>query len=193
MVETSRPGFRRGRKLQKVGQPAADTAELFFDNVRVPASNLLGEVNKGFGYLMHDLAQERFIIAVGAASKLERLLAQTVEYVKDRKAFGGTIWDFQNTKFKLADIKANAVALRTMVDYYLGEHMRRGLSGEEAAIAKMHSTEVLWKCIDDMVQLHGGYGYMLEYPIARAFVDMRIARVYGGSNEVMRELITRKM
>ncbi|RAS03493.1 acyl-CoA dehydrogenase family protein [Cupriavidus alkaliphilus] len=193
MVETDRAGFRRGRKLQKVGMHSQDTAELFFDNVRVPADNLLGEVNKGFGYLMHDLAQERFIVAVMAAAKLERLLEQTLEYVKDRKAFGGTIWDFQNTKFKLADVKANAVALRTMVDYYLGKHISRGLSGEEAAIAKLHATEVLWKCLDDMVQLHGGYGYMLEYPIARAFVDMRIARVYGGSNEVMRDIITRKM
>ncbi|EHP42059.1 isovaleryl-CoA dehydrogenase [Cupriavidus basilensis OR16] len=193
MVETNREGFRRGRKLQKVGMHSQDTAELFFDNVRVPASNLLGEANKGFGYLMHDLAQERFIIAVSAASKVERLLEQTIEYVKDRKAFGQTVWDFQNTKFKLADIKAQSVALRTMVDYYLGEHMRRRLTGEEAAIAKLYSTETMWKCIDDMVQLHGGYGYMLEYPIARAFVDTRIARVYGGSNEVMRDIITRKL
>ena len=193
MVETDREGFRRGRKLHKVGMHSQDTAELFFDNVRVPATNLLGEENKGFGYLMRDLAQERFIIAVTAAAKLERLLEQTIEYVKDRKAFGQTVWDFQNTKFKLADIKANSVALRTMVDYYLKEHMTRRLTGEEASIAKLHSTEVLWKCIDDMVQLHGGYGYMLEYPIARAFVDMRVSRVYGGSNEVMRELISRKL
>ncbi len=193
LVETNREGFRCGRKLHKVGQPAADTAELFFDNVRVPAGNLLGEPNQGFGYLMQELAQERLIIALYAATALERLLRITLEYVKDRKAFGGTVWDFQNTKFKLADVKANAVALRTMVDYYLGEHMRRRLSGEEAAIAKLHATEVQWKCIDDMVQLHGGYGYMLEYPIARAFVDMRVARVYGGSNEVMRDIITRKM
>ncbi len=193
MVETNREGFRRGRKLQKVGMHSQDTAELFFDNVRVPATNLLGEENKGFGYLMHDLAQERFIIAVSAAARLERLLEQTTEYVKDREAFGQTVWDFQNTRFKLADVKAQSVALRTMVDYYLGEHMRRRLSGEEAAIAKLHATEVLWKCIDDMVQLHGGYGYMLEYPIARAFVDTRVARVYGGSNEVMRELISRKL
>ena len=113
--------------------------------------------------------------------------------MKDRKAFGGTVWDFQNTKFKLADVKANAVALRTMVDYYLGEHMRRKLTVNEAAIAKLHSTETLWKCIDDMVQLHGGYGYMLEYPIARAFTDYRVSRVVGGANEVMRELIARKL
>jgi alkylation response protein AidB-like acyl-CoA dehydrogenase len=112
--------------------------------------------------------------------------------VKDRKAFGGTVWDFQNTKFKLADVKANAVALRTMVDYYLGEHMRRKLTVNEAAIAKLHSTETLWKCIDDMVQLHGGYGYMLEYPIARAFTDYACP-AWWAAPTVMRELIARKL
>ena len=193
MVETNREGFRRGRKLHKVGQPAADTAELFFDNVRVPASNLLGEENKGFGYLMQELAQERLIIALYSAVALERLLGITLEYVKERKAFGQTVWDFQNTKFKLADAKAHSVALRTMVDYYLGEHMRRKLTVQEAAIAKMHATETLWKCLDDMVQLHGGYGYMLEYPIARAFTDYRVSRVVGGANEVMREVISRQL
>jgi alkylation response protein AidB-like acyl-CoA dehydrogenase len=193
MVETNREGFRRGRKLQKMGQPAADTAELFFDNVRVPASNLLGEENMGFRYLMQELAQERLLIAVGQAVKLETLLAQTVQYVKERKAFGGTVWDFQNTKFKLADIKAQSVAVRTMVDYYIGEHMRRKLSVQEAAIAKLYATETLWKAIDDMVQLHGGYGYMLEYPIARAFVDWRVSRISGGASEVLRDLISRQL
>ncbi|CAG2159307.1 Acyl-CoA dehydrogenase [Cupriavidus numazuensis] len=193
MVETSREGFRRGRKLEKVGQPAADTAELFFDNVRVPATNLLGEENKGFGYLMEELAQERLLIAVYAATALERLLGITVEYVKERKAFGGTVWDFQNSKFKLADIKAQSVALRTLVDYYIGENMRRRLTVQEAAIAKLHASETLWKAIDDMVQLHGGYGYMLEYPIARAFTDYRVSRIAGGTNEVQRELIARQL
>ena len=193
LVETNRPGFRRGRKLDKVGMHSQDTAELFFDNVRVPASNLLGEEGKGFIYLMQELPQERFIIAVSSAARLEKLLEQTLDYVKDRRAFDQTVWDFQNTKFKLADIKAQSVALRTLVDHYLGEHMRRRLTVEEAAIAKLYSTETLWKCIDEMVQLHGGYGYMLEYPIARAFVDNRVARVYGGTNEVMRELIARKL
>jgi acyl-CoA dehydrogenase len=193
VVETNREGFRRGHKLDKVGMHSQDTAELFFDNVRVPASNLLGDEGKGFIYLMQELPQERFIIAVSAAAKVERLLEQTIEYVKDRRAFNQTVWDFQNTKFKLADIKAQAVALRTMVDYYLGEHLRRRLTVEEAAIAKLYATETQWKCIDDMVQLHGGYGYMLEYPIARAFVDMRVARVYGGTSEVMRDLISRKL
>ncbi|RCW69448.1 acyl-CoA dehydrogenase family protein [Pseudorhodoferax soli] len=193
MVETDRAGFRRGRKLHKVGQPAADTAELFFDQVRVPMSNRLGEENKGFSYLMQELPQERLIIALYAAVALERVLDLTLQYVKDRRAFGQTVWDFQNTKFKLADAKAHAVAVRTMVDYYLGEHLRRKLTVQEAAIAKLHSTETLWKCLDDMVQLHGGYGYMLEYPIARAFTDYRVSRVVGGANEIMRELIARQL
>ena len=193
MVEADRAGFRRGRKLEKVGQPAADTTELFFDNVRVPADNLLGEEGKGFLCLMKELAQERLVIAVYCAAKLERLLEQTLEYVKERKAFGQTVWDFQNTRFKLADIKAQAVAVRTLVDYYIGEHMRRRLTVQEAAIAKLHATETLWKCIDEMVQLHGGYGYMLEYPIARAFTDYRITRVFGGTNEVQRDLIARQL
>jgi len=193
MVETDRAGFRRGRKLLKVGQPAADTAELFFDNVRVPVSNRLGEENQGFAYLMQELAQERLIIALYAAVTLERTLGLTLDYVKERKAFGQTVWDFQNTKFKLADAKAGAVAVRTMIDYYLGEHLRRKLSVQEAAIAKLYATETLWKHLDDMVQLHGGYGYMLEYPIARAFTDYRVSRVVGGANEVMRDLIARKL
>lgn len=192
-VETDRPGFRRGRKLKKVGQYAQDTAELFFDNVRVPAGNLLGEEGKGFAYLMGELPQERFSIAIGAAARLEAALEQTLAYVKERKAFDQTVWDFQNTKFKLADIKAQAIAVRLMIDHYLAEHMRRRLTLEESAIAKLFSTETLGKALDEMVQLHGGYGYMLEYPVARAFVDMRVSRIYGGTSEVMRNLISRKL
>jgi acyl-CoA dehydrogenase len=193
MVEADRVGFRRGRKLDKVGQQSADTAEMFFDNVRVPATHLLGEEGKGFAYLMQELAQERLVIAVYSAAKLERLLEQTLDYVKERKAFGQTVWDFQNTRFKLADVKAQAVAVRTMVDYYIAQHAERRLTVQEAAIAKLFATETLWKCLDEMVQLHGGYGYMLEYPIARAFTDYRIARVFGGSSEVQRDLISRKL
>ena len=193
MVEADREGFRRGRKLEKVGQHAQDTAELFFDNVRVPVSNLLGEEGKGFAYLMGELPQERLSIAVSAAAKLEACLEHTIAYVKERKAFNQTVWDFQNTKFKLADIKAQAVAVRVMVDYYLSEHIRRRLSLEEAAIAKLYATEALGKALDEMVQLHGGYGYMLEYPVARAFADSRVTRIYGGTSEVMRDLISRKL
>ena len=192
-VEATRAGFRRGRKLEKMGQHAQDTAELFFDDVRVPVANRLGEEGKGFGYLMGELPQERFSIAVSAAARLERALEITLDYVKDRKAFDQTVWDFQNTKFKLADIKAQAVAVRTMVDYYLAEHMRRRLTLEESAIAKLFATETLGKALDEMVQLHGGYGYMLEYPVARSFVDSRVMRIYGGTSEVMRELISRKL
>lgn len=193
LVEADRPGFRRGRKLDKVGQHAQDTAELFFDDVRVPVSNLLGEEGKGMYALMEELPQERFLIALGAASTLEACLQHTIDYVKDRRAFGQTVWEFQNTKFKLADIKAQSVAVRTMIDYYLGEHMRRRLTLEEAAIAKLFATETLGTALDSMVQLHGGYGYMLEYPVARAFVDMRVNRIYGGTSEVQRELISRKL
>ncbi|WP_109481228.1 acyl-CoA dehydrogenase family protein [Paraburkholderia sp. C35] len=193
VVEADRAGFRRGRKLDKVGQHAQDTAELFFDNVRVPVSNLLGEEGKGFAYLMAELPQERLSIAIGAAAKLEACLDHTINYVKDRRAFNQTVWDFQNTKFKLADIKAQATAVRLLVDHYLGEHVRRRLTLEEAAIAKLYATEALGKALDEMVQLHGGYGYMLEYPVARAFADARVTRIYGGTSEVMRDLISRKL
>ncbi|QFZ84011.1 acyl-CoA dehydrogenase [Variovorax paradoxus] len=193
VVEADRAGFRRGRNLEKVGCPAQDTSELFFDNVRVPVANRLGEEGKGFAYLMGELPQERFAIAITAAAKLEVCLEHTLDYVKDRKAFNQTVWDFQNTKFKLADIKTQAIAVRLMVDHYLGEHMRRRLTLEEAAIAKLFATETLGKALDEMVQLHGGYGYMLEYPVARAFADSRVNRIYGGTSEVMRDLIARKL
>lgn len=193
MVEGDRPGFKRGRKLQKIGMYAQDTAELFFDNVRVPVSNRLGEEGKGFSYLMGELPQERFSIAIAAAARLEAAFEQTLAYVKERKAFNQTVWDFQNTKFKLADVKAQTVAVRLMIDHYLAEHMRRGLTLEESAIAKLFATETLGKALDEMLQLHGGYGYMLEYPVARAYVDSRVNRIYGGASEVMRDLISRKL
>ena len=193
LVEADRPGFRRGQKLDKVGQHAADTAELFFDDVRVPVSNLLGEEGKGMYALMHELPQERFAIAANAAATFETCLEHTIAYVKDRKAFNQTVWDFQNTKFKLADLKTQCTAVRLMIDHYLGEHMRRRLTLEEAAMAKLFATESLSTALDTMVQLHGGYGYMLEYPVARAFVDTRVYRIYGGTSEVQRDLIARKL
>ena len=193
LVEADRAGFRRGRKLDKMGQAAADTAEMFFDDVRVPASNLLGEENKGFAYLMQELAQERFVIAVNAAAKMEAMLAETIRYTKDRRVFGQTVFDFQNTRFKLAEIKARTTAVRIMVDEYLRQHMSRKLTVEEAAMAKLYVTEELSKALDEMLQLHGGYGYMMEYPITKAFVDTRVMRIYGGTSEVMKELISRKL
>jgi acyl-CoA dehydrogenase len=191
LVEADRPGFKKGRKLDKIGQDAADTAELFFDDVRIPAANLLGELNRGFIHLMQELAQERFIIAVGAASTMEAMLAETIRYTRERKVFGQSVFDFQNSKFKLAELKAKATAMRIMVDYYLGEHLRRRLTVEEAAIAKLFTTETMCAALDDMLQLHGGYGYMTEYPIARAYVNARVSRIYGGTSEVMKELISR--
>jgi acyl-CoA dehydrogenase len=191
LVESDRPGFKKGRKLEKIGQHAADTAELFFDEVRVPAANLLGELNQGFIHLMQELAQERFIIAVGAAATMEAMLAETIRYTRERKLFGQSVFDFQNSKFKLAELKAKATAMRIMVDHYLALHLERKLTAEEAAIAKLFTTEALCAGLDDMLQLHGGYGYMMEYPIARAYVDARVSRIYGGTSEVMKELIAR--
>jgi acyl-CoA dehydrogenase len=193
LVEADRPGFRKGRKLDKMGQEAADTAELFFDDVRVPVTNVLGEENKGFAYLMQELAQERLVIALGAAAKMEAMLEETVRYTKDRVVFGKPLFDFQNTRFKLAEIKVRTTAVRMMVDQYLSEHLKRKLTVEEAAIAKLFSSEELSKALDELLQLYGGYGYMMEYPITRAYVDTRVYRIYGGTSEVMKELIARKL
>ncbi|MBQ0131618.1 MAG: acyl-CoA dehydrogenase, partial [Comamonas sp.] len=192
-VEADRAGFRRGRKLDKMGQEAADTAEMFFDDVRVPVSNLLGEENKGFGYLMQELAQERFMIAVSAAAKLEAMLAETIRYTRERVVFGKPLFDFQNTRFKLAEIKARTTAVRMLVDTYMAQHMERRLKLEEAAVAKLYSTEELGRSLDELLQLYGGYGYMKEYPICRAFIDSRVNRIYGGTSEVMKELISRSL
>ena len=192
-VEADRVGFRKGRKLDKMGQEAADTAELFFEDVRVPVDNLLGEENKGFAYLMQELAQERLIIALGAATKMECMLAETVRYTKERIVFGKPLFDFQNTRFKLAEVKARTTAVRMMVDQYLSEHLKRKLTVEEAAICKLFVTEELSKALDDMLQLYGGYGYMKEYHITRAFIDTRVMRIYGGTSEVMKELISRQL
>ena len=193
LVEADRAGFRKGRKLEKMGQHAADTAELFFEDVRVPVSNLLGEEGRGFAYLMTELAQERFIIAVGAAAKMEAMLAETIRYTRERMVFGKPLFDFQNTRFKLAEIKARTTAVRMMVDQYLAEHLRRKLTLDEAAIAKLYCTEELGKALDELLQLYGGYGYMMEYPICRAYVDSRVNRIYGGTSEVMKELISRNL
>ena len=193
LVEADRPGFRKGRKLEKMGQEAADTAELFFEDVRVPVSNRLGEEGQGFAYLMKELAQERFIIAISAAAKIEAMLDETIRYTKERMVFGKPLFDFQNTRFKLAEIKTRATAMRMMVDQYLAEHLRRKLTLEEAAIAKLFCTEELGKCLDELLQLYGGYGYMMEYPICRAYVDSRVNRIYGGTSEVMKELISRNL
>lgn len=187
-------GFRRGKKLDKVGQDAADTSELFFDDVFVPADNLLGgEEGKGFYQLMGELPQERLVIAVGAMATIEKALDTTVEYVKGRKAFGQTIWDFQNTQFVLADLKARGTAAKVFLNDCIAKLLRGELDVTTASIAKYWLTELQGEVVDKCLQLHGGWGYINEYPIAKMFRDSRITRIFGGSNEIMKMLIARSI
>ena len=187
-------GFKRGKKLDKVGQDAADTSELFFDDVFVPADNLLGgEEGKGFYQLMGELPQERLVIAVGAMATIEKALDTTVEYVKQRKAFGQTIWDFQNTQFVLADLKARGTAAKVFLNDCIAKLLRGELDVTTASIAKYWLTELQGEVVDKCLQLHGGWGYINEYPIAKMFRDSRITRIFGGSNEIMKMLIARSM
>lgn len=187
-------GFRRGRKLDKVGLDAADTSELFFDDVFVPGDNLLGgEEGKGFYQLMGELPQERLVIAVGAMSTIEKALDTTVDYVKQRKAFGQTIWDFQNTQFVLADLKARGTAAKVFLNDCIAKLLRGELDVTTASIAKYWLTELQGETVDKCLQLHGGWGYINDYPIARMFRDSRVTRIFGGSNEIMKMLIARSM
>ena len=187
-------GFKRGKKLDKVGQDAADTSELFFDDVFIPADNLLGgEEGKGFYQLMGELPQERLVIAVGAMATIEKALDTTVEYVKGRKAFGQTIWDFQNTQFVLADLKARGTAAKVFLNDCIAKLLRGELDVTTASIAKYWLTELQGEVVDKCLQLHGGWGYINEYPIAKMFRDSRITRIFGGSNEIMKMLIARSM
>ncbi|MGB9376691.1 MAG: acyl-CoA dehydrogenase family protein [Mycobacteriales bacterium] len=192
-LERGMEGFERGRNLAKMGLKAQDTAELFFSDVRVPAANLLGEENSGFYYLIENLPQERLGIAVVAAAACERMLDLTIEYVKNREAFGRTIGSFQNSRFLLAELTTEAAIARTFVDRCITEHNAGALSVTDAAMAKWWTTELQNKVADRCVQLHGGYGYMLEYPIARAFLDSRVQTIYGGSTEIMKEIIGRSL
>jgi acyl-CoA dehydrogenase len=181
-------GFRRGKQLDKIGLDAADTSELFFDDVFVPADNLLGgEEGRGFYQLMGELPQERLVIAVGAMSVIEKALDTTVEYVKMRKAFGQTIWDFQNTQFVLADLKARGTAAKVFLNDCIAKLLRGELDVTTASIAKYWLTELQGEVVDKCLQLHGGWGYINEYPIAK------ITRIFGGSNEIMKMLIARSM
>ncbi len=194
LVETDRDGFARGKNLEKLGWKAQDTSELFFDNVRVPAGNLIGESEgRGFYQMMEQLPQERLMQAVRATANLEAALEWTVDYVTDRKAFGRTISGFQNTRFKLADVKTEAVTLRVFTDRCIALHLEGNLDATDAAMVKMATSEALGKCLDECLQLFGGYGYMSEYPIARAWVDARMARIAGGTCEIMREIIGRSI
>lgn len=193
VVTADMPGFSRGRNLHKIGQHAQDTAELFFDNVEVPADHLLGEKNEGFRYLMQELAQERLLVSVQCQARAEAAFEGTVNYVNERKAFRQRVADFQNTRFKLADLFAQLQAGRAYCDRLLELHMQGGLDSVGASAGKLWHSELLGRVTDECLQLHGGYGYMQEYAIARAYVDARIERIYGGTSEIMKEIIARSV
>jgi acyl-CoA dehydrogenase len=193
VVETEEAeGFRRGRKLKKLGMDSADTSELFFEDVSLPAENLLGtEEGQGFAQLMTELPQERLIVAVHAMALMERALALTIDYVKDRKAFGKAIMEFQNTQFVLAECKTEATVAKVFLDHCIGRHLLGGLDTATASMAKYWMTDLVGKIIDRCLQLFGGYGYMDEYPISRMYRDARVLRIYAGTNEIMKLLIAR--
>jgi len=195
MVETADlPGFRRGRLLEKIGQHGQDTAELFFDGVRVPAANLLGdEEGQGFRQLMQQLARERLLIAIGAVGMMQRAIDETLAYVAQRQVFGEPLLAMQNTRFKLAECQTEATITQTFVDACIERQLAGTLDVPTAAMAKWSSTDKLCRIVDECLQLHGGYGYMTEYPIARLYADVRVLRILGGANEVMKELIARSM
>jgi alkylation response protein AidB-like acyl-CoA dehydrogenase len=193
LVEADRDGFARGRNLDKIGQNAADTSELFFDDVRVPITNCLGEENKGFIYLMSQLPQERLSIAIGAQAAAQRAFDEAVKFTKDRRAFGKTVFDFQNTKFTLGDLAAKLQVGWAHIDWCLTRHMKKELTAAEGSAAKLWHTELQWEVVDTALQLHGGAGYMNEYPIARLWRDARVQRIYGGTSEIMKEVVSRSI
>ena len=195
LVETKNaPGYKVGKVLKKIGQKGQDTCELFFEDVRVPAKNVVGgEVGRGFGQLMTELPYERLIVALSAVAFTERAIQLTVDYVKERKAFGKTLIEFQNTRFVLADAKTQATVARTFVDKCIEEQIVGKLDTVTASMAKSWCTDLQCKVIDDCLQLFGGYGYVLDYPIAHLFADARVQRIYAGTNEIMKELIARSL
>ena len=193
LVERGMPGFERGRNLEKIGWHAQDTSELFFDQVRVPASNLLGEEGCGFFHLVDQLAQERLIVAVRSIATVEAALSWTIEYTNQRQAFGRPISGFQNTRFKLAEVHSEALMQRVFVDHCMTQLLNGELDAVDAAVAKLRTTEFMSRALDECLQLFGGYGYMSEFPIARAWADHRYARIAGGSSEIMKEIIGRSL
>lgn len=193
LVETDRPGFQRGRRLEKLGCRAQDTAELFFSDLRVPASNLLGEEGRGFYHLMKELAQERLVQAIRAVASCEAALRWTVDYTREREMFGGTLADFQNTQFTLAQLHSEVLAQRVFVDRCMELHVGGELDALDAAKVKLVTTQLQGRVMDECLQLFGGWGYMLEYPIARAYADARMARIGGGTSEVMKHIIGRNL
>lgn len=187
-------GFRRGRNLDKVGMKSQDTSELFFEDCLIPADNLLGGVEgQGFTQMMTELPQERLIIALNAIGAIERAVEDTIAYCKERQAFGQPIIHFQNTRFKLVECRAHALAARSFVDACMVAQLKGELGVDRAAMAKYWVTEAQGKIMDECLQLFGGYGYMMEYPIAQLFVDARVQRIYGGTNEIMKELASRSL
>jgi acyl-CoA dehydrogenase len=193
LVERDMPGFKTGQRLKKVGLKAQDTAELFFDDVRVPLDHLLGPLNRGFISLMEQLPWERLQIAIGAAAKAQAAIDWTLAYVKERKVFGQQVAQFQNTRFKLAELQTQVQIGQVFVDKCLELVLQDRLDTATASMAKYWLSDLENRVVDECVQLFGGYGYMLEYPIARAFVDARVQRIYGGTNEIMKEVIARAM
>ncbi|MCZ6831809.1 MAG: acyl-CoA dehydrogenase family protein [Gammaproteobacteria bacterium] len=193
LVDASLEGFSKGKKIEKIGQHTSDTAELFFNDARLPANALLGEENKGFVIMMTELPRERLGIAAQAVASAEGALELTVDYVQDRKAFGQAIGSFQNSRFKLADVKTRITLNRCFYDSCAVAYSRGELSADEAAMLKLASTEMQCEVIDDCLQLFGGYGFTVEYPISRFYTDARIQRIYGGTSEIMREMVARSM
>ncbi|RDC52458.1 acyl-CoA dehydrogenase [Acinetobacter sp. RIT592] len=193
MVEADRAGFSKGKPLNKIGMKGQDTCELFFDNVRVPKENLLGLEGMGFMMLMKELAWERLIVAIICQAGAEAAFAHTVKYTKERQAFGKSISHFQNTRFKLAELRTEIEVCRAYLDRCMELQLKHELGVDAAAAAKYKISEIYSKVVDECLQLHGGYGYMLEYPIARAYIDNRANRIYAGTNEIMKELIARSL
>ena len=193
MVEAERAGFSKGKPLNKIGMKGQDTCELFFDNVRVPTENLLGLEGMGFMMLMKELAWERLIVAIICQAGAEAAFAHTVKYTKERQAFGKSISHFQNTRFKLAELRTEIDVCRTYLDRCMQLQLNHELGVDAAAAAKYKISEMYSKVVDECLQLHGGYGYMLEYPIALAYIDNRANRIYAGTNEIMKELIARSL
>ncbi|KZX51564.1 acyl-CoA dehydrogenase [Erythrobacter sp. HI00D59] len=193
LVDADTEGFERGRNLDKIGQHSADTSELFFNDVRVPMTNILGGEGRGFIHLMEELPQERLGIAVGGQAAAQRAFDEAVKFTKDRKAFGKTVFEFQNTKFVLAELKAKLQVGWAHLDWAIKKHLAGELTTDEASAAKLWHTDLQWEACDVALQLHGGAGYMNEYAIARLWRDARVTRIFGGTNEIMKEVISRSI
>ena len=193
LVDADTPGFARGRNLDKIGQHSADTSELFFEDVRVPKTNILGGENRGFIHLMEELPQERLSIAVSAMGGAQRAFDEAVKFTKERKAFGKTVFEFQNSKFTLAELAAKLQVGWAHLDWAIARHLKGELTTGEASAAKLWHSEMQWEMVDASLQLHGGAGYMNEYPIARLWRDARVQRIYGGTSEIMKEVVSREI